>query len=337
MKHIREIFVKAALFLFVAAFFAACSPEKKEADKKEEIALFVPGILSEAPSYRMFVEGCESYVKENAKDAKLKVIEAGMNQGEWLTKLFALASEKKYSLILTSNPSMPDLIKTVSEQFGEQKFIVIDAKGGGLKNLYTISYARREAAYVAGFVASLSSKSGQIALFSGQDYPVMKEILFPSFTEGAKAAKGECKTHFAVTGSWSDVSKGEALASSFILKGIDVILPITGGAANGVIHEAEKKNARLVWFDEDGSAKSPDFIVGSIVIRHDKMARSALEKFFSKRVPWGESDSFGMKDGFSELKLNEKVSRSVLSDDAQNKISSLINSLKSGELNLEEN
>lgn len=340
MKNIRKTAVKTALLLFIGFFFVSCFPEKKnkEGNIKEKIALFVPGILSESPPYKMFVEGAKRYVKENAaaSGVELKVIEAGVNQGEWLHKLLALAAEGKYSLIITSNPSMPDLIHTVSEQFASQKFIALDAQSEGLENLYTIGYDQREAAFLAGYVAALSSKTNRIALFAGQEYPAMTNVIFPAFREGAKLAAEACSAHFAVTGSWSDVSKGEALASSFILKGVDVILPITGGAANGVIHASEKASTRLVWFDEDGKARSPDFVVASIIIRHDKMAEAALDKFFTSAVPWGESSKMGVKDGFIELSVNEKIYSSVLDEKERTKVDETFRSLKEGNFFAEE-
>jgi len=49
--------------------------------------------------------------------ASIKVFEAGFNQAEWQEKLTSFVATGNYDFILTSNPSMPDLIAAVSPLF----------------------------------------------------------------------------------------------------------------------------------------------------------------------------------------------------------------------------
>ena len=110
----------------------SCKTEKAAA---ESIAVFVPGVVSGSPVYEMLVSGAEKAVADfNAKNhadgknaVKCTVIEAGTNQSEWSGKLTALASSGEYTMILSSNPSLPDLVSPLTAQFPNVKFILMDA------------------------------------------------------------------------------------------------------------------------------------------------------------------------------------------------------------------
>ena len=97
----------SALFLLIS-----CS---EQAPARQSIAVFVPGVIAGNPVYEMLTEGVSQAVEDyNAKKsdepkATLSIIEAGTNQAEWSTKLIAIAAIDDYDLIISSNPSLPDL------------------------------------------------------------------------------------------------------------------------------------------------------------------------------------------------------------------------------------
>lgn len=85
-----------ALIALSALFTFGCS--KKSQNKS--IAVFVPGICDNSPTYAMLVEGITNAVNEcnetksDEDKIELFVMEAGTNQAEWGPKITALAAEQ---------------------------------------------------------------------------------------------------------------------------------------------------------------------------------------------------------------------------------------------------
>ncbi|MBP5748715.1 MAG: BMP family ABC transporter substrate-binding protein, partial [Treponema sp.] len=176
--------------LAATALFPACA--KKEGAKKDiSIAVFIPGIIADSPTYAHVAEGVTKAVDSfnsgkgdskstNGGRANLYVMEAGTNQAEWSTKLTALAAEGIYDVIISSNPSMPALASPIAKQFPEQKFIFLDAaleEGSKEEQIYCISYNQRDQAYVSGYIAGLYSSTNKVGLIAAQEYPIMNNIL----------------------------------------------------------------------------------------------------------------------------------------------------------------
>ena len=117
----------------------------------------------------MLVQGVKNAVNEfnqkNSTNVDLFIMEAGTNQAEWATKLTALAAEQRFDVIISSNPSLPDLAVPILDQFPSQKFILLDATLEGNKNIHTVCYNQYEQSYLTGYIGSLMSKSPQFYLF----------------------------------------------------------------------------------------------------------------------------------------------------------------------------
>jgi simple sugar transport system substrate-binding protein len=192
-------------------------------------AVFVPGVVANSPVYSMLVEGVTQavldYNENNNTNYKLEVVEAGTNQAEWGAKLTGLAAMKKFDVIFSSNPSIPDLAVPITEIYPEQKFVILDSFYEGNPNIATVRFNQREQAYLAGYAAGLAttSKDSQmkfsnpqkkIALISAQEYPVMNEIILPGFIEGAKAVDNDIEVIFKIVGNWYDANKGAEISRS---------------------------------------------------------------------------------------------------------------------------
>jgi len=144
------------------------------------IGVFIPGAREGSPIYDTMAKGAERLASE-IPGASVRVIEAGFNQAEWEEKLTSFVASGKFDLVITSNPSMPELIHNISRSFPKQKFICLDGYLAGNPNLYTALYNQLEQGYVTGYLAGLVSVSGmkgtnpdkKIGMIIGQNYPAM--------------------------------------------------------------------------------------------------------------------------------------------------------------------
>ncbi|MFH5848934.1 BMP family ABC transporter substrate-binding protein, partial [Clostridium perfringens] len=92
----------------------------------------------------------------------------------------------------------------------------------------------------------------------------------PAFLEGARAVDPAFEVDFRVVGNWYDASKGAELARAMKAAGVDVIMPIAGGANQGVIAAAKEGGFYVAWFDDNGYAKAPGYVVSSSVMAQER-------------------------------------------------------------------
>ena len=82
----------------------------------------------------------------------------------------------------------------------------------------------------------------------------MHLAILPGFTEGLRSVSPEGKVEFRVVGNWYDAAKGAELAKGLFDAGVTVVLPIAGGANQGVITAAKAAGKSVFSYDIDGYA-----------------------------------------------------------------------------------
>ena len=351
MKNTRRIkttisiicIVVIAISLFIWTF-------NKQKEENRWFAVFVPGVMANSPVYSMLAEGVSQavldYNENNNTNYKVEVIEAGTNQAEWGAKLTGLAAMKKFEVIFSSNPSIPDLAASITEIYPEQKFIILDSFYEGNPNIATVRFNQREQSYLAGYAAGLAttSKDSQmefsnpqkkIALISAQEYPVMNEIILPGFIEGAKAVDNDIEVIFKIVGNWYDANKGAEISRSLYNEGVDVILPICGGASQGVIATAKELGFYISWFDDNGFSKAPGYVISSSAMEQEKMAYEVATKYFEGKIEFGTATTVDIKDGYVNLITDDPIFENNFSDEYKSKLIDEYLKIKNGELVLE--
>jgi len=307
--------------------------------KPLNIGVFIPGVREGSPTYTDLAAGAGKLVAE-IPGASLKVFEAGFNQAEWEDKLTSFIANGAYDFILTSNPSMPDLIGKISPLFPTQKFICLDGMSPGNPNLYTVLYNQSEQGYITGYLAGLLSLSGlpganpakKVGMIIGQHYPVMDKLIIPGFEQGLKAADPSFLLDTRVLGNWFDATKAAELAGSMIDGGVDVILPICGSASQGVIKAAQDSGKYLVFFDSDEYARAPKNILGCIALNQEKLAYIKLKEAVAGKLAFGKADVVGVKDGYIELLDKSPSYLDGVPKSVRTKVDAAIAKIKSGTL-----
>lgn len=325
MKKLSILFVS-----LLTIFTIGCS--KKTVSNNKNIAVFVPGICDDSPIYAMLVAG----VKEAAEEANVSVfvMEAGTNQAEWGTKLTALTAEQKYDVIISSNPSLPDLVEPIMQQFPNQKYILLDATKEGNPNIHTVCYNQREQSYLSGYIGGLMSNSHKLALIAAQEYPVMNNEIYPYFEKGAKAANSNSTVDFRIVGNWYDATRGAEIADAVYKNGVDVILPICGGASQGVITSAVNNGIYITWFDDNGFEKAPGTIISSSIMKQKEMSYMVTKDFINGTTPWGTANMVGLKEGFVDFVQDNPLYISTVPEDIRNTMSKLVNDIKTGAISI---
>lgn len=332
----KKLFI--ILTSLITMFTVGCS--KKTISNNKSIAVFVPGICDDSPIYAMLVKGVTKAVedfnqgKEDDSKMNLFIMEAGTNQAEWGTKILALTSEQKYDVIISSNPSLPDLVEPILQQFPNQKFILLDATKEGNNNIHTVCYNQYEQAYLSGYIGGLMSKSHKMALIAAQEYPVMNNIILPYFEKGAKDADEKTTVDFRIVGNWYDATKGAEIADAVYKNGVDVILPICGGASQGVITSAVNNGIYITWFDDNGFDKAPGTVICSSTMRQEEMSYMITKDFLENKTPWGTANMVGIKEGFVDFIQDNPSYISTVPQNIRDIMKELIQNITNGTITI---
>jgi simple sugar transport system substrate-binding protein len=341
----------AVLFIcipLVAAFFVSCNKQNvTETTQKENsgqtvtIGVFIPGITSGSPIYEMLANGVRAAAAKHNGDAGreqvvVTVIEGGYNQAEWENMLSSMTASASYNLIVSSNPSMPDIVSGISKKFPAQHFLLLDGDLEGNPRVYALRYNQREQAYMAGYIAALETEANggpkRIGLIAAQEYPVMNNTILPSYLEGAQAVNPRYKVDFRIVGNWYDAAKAAELASDMIRNGVRVILCIAGGANEGVVNTASQRNAKVVWFDTNGYDIKPGTVIGSSVLYQELAAYNMIMNYLSGELSFGKTETMGVREGYVDVIEDDPVYTAAVPEGIRKEQAAMINKIRKGEL-----
>lgn len=333
-RKVQSTFLLFLVFVFLFGF-AACAKQSAGPDPLS-VAVFVPGIVSGSPIYEMLVDGAKKAVSE-VKGASIKVIEAGFDQSTWLETLRDTAASNQFGIIISSNPSLPELCEKISKDYKSVRFIIADAYLKGNTAVHTVLYNQKEQGYIVGYLAGLKSKGlGQkgnalAGLVVAQHYPTLDRLIIPGFEAGLKAVDPNFRLLTREIGNWFDSAKAAELASSLFTEGVDVILPIAGSAGQGVVAAAKERNHSVVWFDGSGYSMDQNVVIGCATLAQDKLIYSKLKQALEGDTSiYGRADIASIKDGYIGFDPDGDGYRN-LPQELRSKFEAALEALKNGQ------
>ena len=114
-----------------------------------------------------------------------------------------------------------------------------------LPNVKPIQYDTAQAAFLAGYLAAGTTKTGKVATYGGMLFPSVT-IFMDGFKQGVEyynkvknakvevlGAQGTDSSKWAATGDFNDQAKGKTLTEQFFAQGADIILPVAGPVGIG--------------------------------------------------------------------------------------------------------
>lgn len=332
-----KFFIKVLALGVLILALVSCEGKSEDQDGLE-VAVFVPGVLEGSPTYEMMARGAQKAADELG--ASIQIIEGGFNQGDWESMLMGLAAEKRYDLVVTTNPSMPEIIETIGETYPQQDFLCLDGTDLELDNMLSISFNHMEQAFLAGYMGGLITSSEmeganedlKIGLLVGQMYPDMERSIKPGFEIGLKTIHSSGEVDFRVLGNWYDAAKAADMARSMFDNGVDVILPIAGSANQGVITAAKEAGKYLLWFDSPGTDLEPGVVLASSLVEQENQTYEAMTGYFNGDLTTGTVIEGGVKAGLVRFDDKDRLYQKYVPKELRDKQSDMIDRLLNGQL-----
>jgi len=135
-----------------------------------------------------------------------------------------------------------DAIQTVSTEFTDTSFVLIDAVAEN-PNVRSVLFKEHEGSFLVGYIAGKLTRTGVVGFVGGMDIPLIHAFDL-GYQEGVKAACPECtiiSNYVGVTpDAWNDPARARELASTQNAQGADIIFAAAGASGNGVIDFANQ-------------------------------------------------------------------------------------------------
>jgi basic membrane protein A and related proteins len=145
-----------------------------------------------------------------------------------------------------------------------------------LDNVSELTFQTDEAAFLAGYAAAGSTKTGTVATYGGVFFPTVT-IFMNGFAAGIRAYNQDNGTSVKLLGWDPDTQEGYQVSSDpavgfytpaegrraaedFLSEGADIILPVAGGTGLGTMAAAQDAGDVLgVWVDTDGCVAAAEY------------------------------------------------------------------------------
>lgn len=313
---------------------------KEPAPKQAEalsILVYIPGMVAGSPPYELLVAGAESFAAAHT-GVKIKVYEAGFNQAEWEEQLTSMVAGGEYSLVLSSNPSLPEICANVGKKFPNQKFIITDADFSGNSQISTYLFNQYEQSLYLGYLAGLITVSTmeyanpdkRIGFIAAQEYPLLNNHILPGFREGARMADPDISVDFRIIGNWFDANKAAELAAGMLSTGVDVFASIAGGAAQGLIKTAQERGAYLVYHNINAYKTAPGIIVGCGLMQQKKLVEEILADVLAGKIQYGTSKIVGAQAGYLDFIADDPGYTNFIPPEIQSKFNAFMDDIRAG-------
>ena len=215
-------------------------------------------------------------LKKSEKDLGIKVnqVESKTNN-DYEPNLRAMVTAG-CDLTLTVGYLLGDATKVHAEANPDKHFAIIDFEyPAPIANVKPIIYDTAQAAFLAGYLAAGTTKTGKVATFGGKNIPTVT-IFMDGFADGVKyynEQKGKDVQLLGwnkdaqdgtFTGDFEKQDVGKQVTQNFLDQGADIVLPVAGPVGKGAgaalkDAKAAGKDVKLIWVDSDGYLTAPDY------------------------------------------------------------------------------
>ncbi|GAA0588745.1 BMP family ABC transporter substrate-binding protein [Caenispirillum bisanense] len=183
-----------------------------------------------------------------------------------------LAAAAQHTFVITVGAGIVPVVEQVAREQPNRRFVVIDGEAD-LPNVAAISFADHEAAFLAGAMAGLASRSGIAGFIGGVEVPPIRRFR-AGFRQGFQFTRPQGRVLAAVLGTesaaWDDPFSGLLLARQQIEAGADVLFAAAGASGLGVYQAARDAGCLAIGVDANQNYLHPGTMLTSAVKRVDR-------------------------------------------------------------------
>jgi len=208
-------------------------------------------------------------------------------------------AQKNYDLVIGVGFLMQEQVGTVSGQFPNIHFAIIDgagtdSKGNDLKhaNVQSLYFKEQDAGAMVGVVAGWLEKNGKakknkhvIGAVGGISIPPVNHYI-AGYKWAAKMEDPSIQVLVGYSNNFTDPAKCSGVATSQINSGADVLFQVAGGCGLGVLQSAGKAGVYSVGVDADQKDADPS-VIASALKKVDVATYTAIKNVVNNQFQGG--------------------------------------------------
>ena len=288
-------FLKLIILSIILIISLSCKDTKKNSGY--ELALITDiGTIDDKSFTQGSWEGLKKYAE--GKGITYKYYKpAGKDTDSKIDSIY-LAISSGAKLIVTPGYLFEPAIYKVQDIYPEINFVLLDGtpQDGTYtdfrieKNVYAVLYAEEEAGFLAGY-GVVKEGYTNLGVMGGMAEPSVIRFGY-GFVQGADYAAKELgvkniKIDYTYIGGYEPTPEVQTKASSWFIKGVQVIFAPAGGAGNSVMSAAEQNKGYVVGVDVDQSIESPTVITSAMKMIGESVY-NAIDEFYKDNFPGGK-------------------------------------------------
>lgn len=324
-KNFKKIIVVFLIGMVSMALFG-CDPNANENSSGTKIALLLTGTINDAgwseSTYKGFKEAEDEFGFEGAYSENLQLPDFESAIRDYATRGF--------QIIVLSSADFSEVAKTVSPDYPDVKFVLINGQYAMEPNLANYRPNTPEAGFIAGAFSGLITETNTVGIIGGKKLPPVQDAT-AGFVAGAEYTNPGVNVLTSYIDSFTDIAKGTEATLAMVESGADVVTSNTGQAAFGTIEVAKTKGIFAVGYIEDQFEVAPGTVpfsaiqdVGQIVYLGIKDALS--DNFEPVLV------LVGAKDGVIRLSDFYQMGDKDVPKDVQDKMKEIYEGIVDGSL-----
>jgi basic membrane protein A and related proteins len=268
--------------LGVVALLAGCAPApSSNGSSGNAKADFLPCIVSDFGGFddKSFNQSSYDGLTQAADKLGVEFKQAESKSEDQYASNVSSMVDQGCDFILTVGFALANATRDAAKASPDTEFALIDSALSNddfspltLDNVKPILYDTAQAAFLAGYLAAGTTKTGVVGTYGGQQFPSVT-IFMDGFVDGVtyyNQQKGaavkvlgwdKAAQSGTFAGSFDDIAQGKTLTENLIDQGADIILPVAGPLFQGTAQAIQDsgKDVAIIGVDSDLFETTPEF------------------------------------------------------------------------------
>lgn len=197
-----------------------------------------------------------------------------------------------YDIVIGQGFEFGEVAAKVAPKFPDVIFLVTNNNDVSGPNMQGLQPASHEAAYLAGVVAGMASKTGQVGGIFGFEFPVIVAQA-EAYRLGVLSVDPSIEVTLTYLGTFDDVEKGKETARAMISGGVDVVYHISDAAGIGVMQAAREEGVYAIGWGGDQYDVAQEAVITSQIVDQRVMVVEGVREVVNGNFT-GQQRFFGL-------------------------------------------
>ena len=278
----RRVAFSGLATLGVVALLAACAPAPTdEGSAGNGESDYLPCIVSDFGGFddKSFNQSSFEGITKASDELGVEFQQAESKSEDQYGPNVSSMVDQGCDFVLTVGFALANATRDAAQAAPDTNFALIDSALSNddfspleLENVKPVLYDTAQAAFLAGYLAAGTTKTGVVGTFGGLQFPSVT-IFMDGFVDGVAYHNEKKGTDVKVlgwdkaaqtglfAGGFDDINQGKALSTGLIDGGADIILPVAGPLFQGTAQAIQDsgKDVAIIGVDSDLFETTPEF------------------------------------------------------------------------------